>query len=114
MRTASRGIDRVDALFDDPNLVGNAGLIPVGTLIKRLGLEALINDWVRLTGREGGSGPGRKVLTMVCAIVAGATRIDHVDILRAGGHASPTPPTMLSLPMRPTGTTRSSNSRSVT
>jgi len=84
VRTSSRGIDRVDVVFDDPNLVGNAGLILVGTLIKRLGLEALINDWVRLTGREGGSGPGRKVLTVVCAIVAGATHIDHVDILRAG------------------------------
>jgi hypothetical protein len=68
VRTSSRGIDRLDAVFDDPNLVGNAGLILVGTLIKRPGLEALINDWVRLSGRVGGSGPGRKVLTMVCAI----------------------------------------------
>jgi hypothetical protein len=68
VRTASRGIDRIDVVFDDPNSVANAGLILAGTLIKRLGLEALINDWVRLTGREGGSGPGRKVLTMVCAI----------------------------------------------
>jgi prephenate dehydrogenase len=82
--TASRNIDRYDALFDDPNLVGNAGLILVGTLIKRLGLEALINERVRLGGRVGGSRPGRKVLTMVCAIIAGATHIDHVDILRAG------------------------------
>jgi hypothetical protein len=44
VRTASRGIDRLDVVFDDPNLVGNAGLILVGTLIKRLRLEALIND----------------------------------------------------------------------
>jgi hypothetical protein len=84
VRTAPRGIDRIDVVFDDPNSVANAGLILAGTLIKRLGLETLINDWVRLTGREGGSRPGRKVLTMVCAIIAGATHIDHVDILRAG------------------------------
>lgn len=83
MTTASRNIDRIDALFDDPNLVGNAGLILAGTLIKRLGLEALINDQVRLDG-VGSALPGRKVLTMVCAIIAGGTHIDHVDILRAG------------------------------
>lgn len=84
MGTSSRNIDRYDAVFDDPKLVANAGLILAGTLIKRLGLEALINERVRLTGREGGSRPGRKVLTMVCAIIAGGTHIDHVDILRAG------------------------------
>ena len=84
MTTVSRNIDRIDAVFDDPKLVANAGLILVGTLIKRLGLEALINERVRLEGREGGSRPGRKVLTLVCAIIAGATHIDHVDILRAG------------------------------
>jgi hypothetical protein len=82
--TSSRTIDRIDAIFDDPRLVANAGLILAATLIKRLGLEALINQRVRLTGREGGSRPGRKVLTLVCAIIAGATHIDHVDILRAG------------------------------
>ncbi len=84
MSTSSRNIDRYDALFDDPNSVSNAGLILAATLIKRLGLEALINQWVRLDGRVGGALPGRKVLTMVCAIIAGGTHIDHVDILRAG------------------------------
>lgn len=83
MSTASRNIDRYDVLFDDPNSVSNAGLILAATLIKRLGLESLINEWVRLDG-DAGSRPGRKVLTMVCAIIAGATHIDHVDILRAG------------------------------
>ena len=83
MTTASRNIDRIDALFDDPNLVANAGLILAGTLIKRLGLEALINDRVRLDG-VGSALPGRRVLTMVCAIFAGGTHIDHVDILRSG------------------------------
>ena len=84
MSTSSRNIDRIDALFDDPNSVANAGLILAGTLIRRLGLEALINEWVRFDGRVGGALPGRKVLTMVCAIIAGATHIDHVDILRSG------------------------------
>lgn len=84
MSTASRVVDRIDATFDEPNLVSNAGLILVATLISRLGLEELINENVRLGKREGAALPGRKVLTLVCAIVAGATHIDHVDILRAG------------------------------
>lgn len=84
MSTVSRNIDRFDTVFDDPNLVANAGLILAGTLIKRLGLEALINQWVRIDGQSGGASAGRKVLTVVCAIIAGGTHIDHVDILRAG------------------------------
>jgi len=81
----SRGLDRVGVSFDDPNLVANAGLILVSTLAARLDLEALINATVRLVGRIGGALPGRKVLTLVHAIVAGGSHIDHADVLRAGG-----------------------------
>jgi hypothetical protein len=42
VRAVSRGLDRIDATFDDPNLVANAGLLLVATLVSRLGLEALI------------------------------------------------------------------------
>jgi hypothetical protein len=80
----SQTIDRIDATFDDPNLVANAGLLAFATLSERLGLEVLIDSMVRLVGRVGGARPGRKVLTLVHAIVAGATHIDHVDVLRAG------------------------------
>ena len=85
MSTSSHNIDRIDALFDDPNSVSNAGMILVGTLIRKLGLKALINEWVRLDSTQpGAASPGRKVLTMLCAIIAGATHIDHVNVLRAG------------------------------
>src|SRR3954453_21576692 len=80
----SHGIDRLDVTFDDPNLVANAGLLVVATLSARLGLEALIDTTVRLVGRVGGARPGRKVLTLVHAMIAGATHIDHADMLRAG------------------------------
>jgi hypothetical protein len=80
----SRALDRVEVTFDDPNLVANAGLLVVATLASRLGLEALINRTVRLTGRVGGARPGRKVLTLVHTIVAGGSHIDHADMLRAG------------------------------
>jgi Transposase DDE domain group 1 len=80
----SHGIDRIDATFDDSNLVANAGLLLVATLTQRLGLEALINTMVKLVGRVGGARAGRKVLTLVHAIIAGASHIDHADVLRAG------------------------------
>jgi hypothetical protein len=80
----SQNIDRIDATFDDPNLVANAGLVLVATLTQRLGLEALINATVRLVGRVIGARPGRRVLTLVHAIIAGASHIDHVDIPRSG------------------------------
>ena len=84
MTRVSQTIDRIDATFDDPNLVANAGLVLVATLSQRLGLEALIDATVRLVGRVGGARPGRKVLTLVHAIIAGASHIDHVDVLRSG------------------------------
>ena len=62
MRQVSRGLDRIEVAFDEPNLVANAGLLLVSTLVVRLGLEALVNSTLRLTGRVGGALPGRKVL----------------------------------------------------
>ncbi len=84
MNSSSRTIERVCVTFDDPSLVADAGLLVPATLMVRLGLEALVNQAVRLGGRVGGARPGRKVLTLVAAILAGATHIDHVDRLRAG------------------------------
>jgi PII-like signaling protein len=82
--TCSRTIDGVEATFDDPNLVANAGLIIPATLMVRLGLEALVDSTVRLVGRVGGALPGRKVCTLVATILAGGSHIDHANILRAG------------------------------
>lgn len=84
MNSVSRGIDRIEVTFDEPNLVVNAGLLLVATLVVRLGLERLINETVDLSGRVGGALPGRKVLTLVHALVARGSHIDHADMLRAG------------------------------
>jgi len=84
-------VDRVRVSFDDPNLVGNAGLLLVGTLVVRLELERLVNSLVRLGGRVGGAQPGRKVLTLVHAMVAGGSHIDHAGVLRAGNSGSVLP-----------------------
>ena len=70
--------------FDDPNLVANAGLLLTATLADRLELETMIDDTVKLGDRVGGARPGRKVLTLTHAMIAGGTHIDHADLLRAG------------------------------
>ncbi|HET9665376.1 MAG TPA: IS1380 family transposase [Desertimonas sp.] len=88
MTRVSHGLHRVDVIFDEPNLVANAGLLLVATLTQRLGVEALIDSTVRLIGRVGGARPGRKVLTLVHAMIAGAFHIDHADMLRAGSTAA--------------------------
>ena len=80
MSSSSRKLDRLQATFDHDGIVGNAGLIVPATLMVRLGLEALIDTWVK----SGSSRPGRKVLTLVSAMLAGGTHIDHVNMLRAG------------------------------
>ena len=84
MKPVSRGLDRIEVTFDDPGLVADAGLIVVATLVARMGLEALIDATVRFSDRAGGFRPGRKVLTLVHAMVAGASHIGHADRLRAG------------------------------
>jgi len=78
--TSSRELDRLQATFDHDAIVANAGLLVPATLMVRLGLEALIDTWVR----TGSSRPGRKILTVVAAMLAGGTHIDHVNMLRAG------------------------------
>ena len=88
MTRVSHALDRIDATFDDPNLVANAGLLLVATVTARLGLESLIDATVRLVGKVGGFRPGRKVLTLVHAMIAGGTHIDHADMLRAGSTAA--------------------------
>lgn len=84
MGSSSRVVEAAEATFDDDNLVANAGLVLVGVLVVRLGLERLVDDTVKLTGRVGGALPGRKLLTLVHALMVGGSHIDHVDVLRAG------------------------------
>ena len=58
------------------------GLIVAATLMARLGLETLIDRWVK----TGSANPGRKILTVVAAMLAGGTHIDHVNMLRGRGN----------------------------
>ncbi len=77
---SSRSLDRFATTVDHEGLVANAGLILAGTLMARLGVSALIERWVR----TGSANPGPKICTVVAAMLAGGTHIDHVGMLRAG------------------------------
>jgi hypothetical protein len=78
------GPDALQVAFDDPRAVANAGLLLPATLADRLGLERLCDQVVRLGARPGAARPGRKLMTLVHAILAGADSIDDCDVLRAG------------------------------
>lgn len=80
MWPVSRTIDRYDTTFDHDGLVSSTGLIVTATLMMRLDLEQLTTRWVR----TGAPNAGRKICTLVAAMLAGATHIDHVDVVRAG------------------------------
>src|SRR5215211_911809 len=75
------------AVFDDDHAVANAGLLLPATLAERLGIEAAVDELVDLGGRPGAHRPGRKVLTLIHAIIAGADCIDDADVLRTGSTA---------------------------
>jgi hypothetical protein len=83
----SHSPDRLRVTFDDEGLVANAGLLLVATLAARLGVGRIVEQTVRMAGLVGGARPGRKVLTLVHAIAAGASHIDHADVLRSGDTA---------------------------
>ena len=90
MRSVSGGIDGLGAVFDDGSLVADAGLLLAGTVMSRLGLEALIDETVR-PGGSAGSGAGRKVLSLVASMLVGGCCIDDVQRLRSGSAAAVLP-----------------------
>jgi hypothetical protein len=74
----------VTAVFDDPNLVSSAGLVPVLRLADRAGLDRLVAAHVRVPG-SGGANAAGKVRSLIAGMVAGADCIDDMDVLRHGG-----------------------------
>jgi hypothetical protein len=76
--------DRFAVVFDDERAVANAGVMLPALLAGRLGIEQLVDDKVCLGERAGAANPGRKVMTMLSAMVLGADCIEDCDVLRAG------------------------------
>lgn len=78
-------LDSVRVVFDEERLISDAGLLLCATLAQRLGLAELVNESVSLgDGVPGAARPGRKVMTLIHGMLAGADRIDQVNVLRAG------------------------------
>jgi Transposase DDE domain group 1 len=78
------GLDGVRVVFDDRRAVSDAGIALVATLAQRLGIETLARRLVRLGDRVGAANAGRKVMTLIYAMVLGADCIDDCDVLRSG------------------------------
>ena len=84
MQSSSHDPACLEVLFDDDHAVANAGLVLVAMCSERLGIGDAANELVDLGDRAGAARPGRKILTLLHAMVAGADCIDDVDVLRSG------------------------------
>jgi hypothetical protein len=79
----------VDVAFDDPNLIADAGLVPVVALAEQIGLPELAAEFVTITDavNSAGANPAAKVMSLLAGMVAGADSIEDVDRLRHAGNA---------------------------
>lgn len=78
-------LDRIGVEFNEKRLISDAGLLLTATLADRLGVQELVNESVWLPyGTPGAALPGRKIMTVVHGMIAGADSIDDMDLLRAG------------------------------
>ena len=76
------------AVFDEPNLVSAAGLVPVMELAEQAGLSRLIGEQVDLAStrvKSGAVNPVGKLTAIIAGMMCGADSIDDVGVLRAGG-----------------------------
>jgi hypothetical protein len=80
----SHTLRATSAVFDDPNLVSSAGLVPVLALARSAGLQELAQRHLRVP-TDKGANAGLKVTSLVAGMVAGADSIDDMALLRHGG-----------------------------
>jgi hypothetical protein len=101
---SSHTLDQLDICFDDTHAIANAGLLLPATLAERLGIEQAADALIALGEQAGAHRPGRKLLTLVHAMLAGGDCIDDADLLRCGatsqvlGHRVMAPSTLGTLP----------------
>ena len=79
----SHGVPVRSAVFDEPNLVSHAGLVPAMGLAARAGLIELTDRHLTVSGGPGHAA-GLKVSALVGGMVAGADSISDVALLRHG------------------------------
>ena len=71
-------------MFDDPNLVSAAGLVPIVGLAQQAGLGSLGDEHLSVP-TDKGANAGLKVTSLVAGMTAGADSIDDLGVLRHGG-----------------------------
>jgi hypothetical protein len=71
-------------MFDDPNLVSAAGLVPMLRLARSVGLDELAQSRLSVP-TDRGANAGSKVMALVAGMLAGADSIDDMNLLRHGG-----------------------------
>ena len=71
---------KVTPVFDHPNLVGSAGLVPAMLLAQSAGLHHLATEHLEVTSPNAAA----KTTGIVAGMVAGADSIDDLDVLRHG------------------------------
>ena len=78
----------VDVAFDDPNLIADAGLVPLIALAEQVGLPELVLEHVAIVGADNAAGanPHAKVMSLVAGMAAGADSIEDIDRLRHAGN----------------------------
>src|SRR3954447_1525988 len=74
----------MSAVFDDPNLVSSAGLVPIIALSRSAELHELAQDHLTVP-TDKGANAGLKLTSLVAGMVAGADSIDDMALLRQGG-----------------------------
>ncbi|WP_406046607.1 transposase [Kribbella sp. NBC_00889] len=74
----------ISAVFDDPNLVSAAGLVPIVAVAEQAGLRSLADEHLSVP-TDKGANAGLKVASLVAGMVAGADSIDDLGLLRHGG-----------------------------
>ncbi|GGK55674.1 hypothetical protein GCM10011509_00010 [Ornithinimicrobium pekingense] len=74
----------ISAVFDDPNLIGTAGLVPVMGLAEKAGLPDLVGEHVNVPG-SAGANADLKIGSLVAGMIAGADSIEDMDVVRHGG-----------------------------
>jgi Transposase DDE domain group 1 len=84
---SSHAVRAVDVVFDDPNLIADAGLVPVVALAEQIGLPELVADRLAIEDavNSAGANPAAKVMSLLAGMVAGADSIEDVDRLRQTG-----------------------------
>src|SRR4051794_41426291 len=92
-RRSTKGIRQVQlshtarttsAVFDDPNLVSSAGLVPAVALAESAGLGALAQQRLSVPFDKGANA-GLKAASLGAGVVAGAGSIDAIALLAPRG-----------------------------